>query len=202
MGLSTRTLIVVLCIAITSTLGFLAYILTKEFQKSLPSELNQSAPKSKTAFEGSEFLKVGQTPEATFILSDARTVSHKEMNCLAQNIYYEARGESILGMVGIAQITLNRADSKHRGKSTLCGVVHDDRQFSWANGSAKPRRLDKVSWQHSLHIAQLVLLGVRIRELDDAIYFHSRKIKQPKWSRDLPVNKTIGKHIYFGAVNG
>ena len=143
-------------------------------------------------------MKIGQTSGLTFTLSEARTVSHKEMQCLAKNIYHEARGEDIAGMMGVAQVTLNRADTQYRGKKTLCGVVHDSHQFSWTKDIQKTKKLDKPSWQQSLHIAQLVLLGVRIKEIEDSIYFHSHKIKSPIWTKNLSVNKKIGQHIYLG----
>ena len=120
------------------------------------------------------------------------------MQCLAKNIYHEARGEGIAGMMGVAQVTLNRADTQYRGKKTLCDVVHDSHQFSWTKDSQKTKKLDKPYWQQSLHIAQLVLLGVRIKEIEDSIYFHSHKIKSPIWTKNLSVNKKIGQHVYLG----
>jgi spore germination cell wall hydrolase CwlJ-like protein len=198
MSRTTQTLIMIYCIVVSLSMGFLAYFSFKEFQKPESTEQTQTAPKNKIAFEGSEFLKNIQTAEATFTLSAPRKVSHKDLICLAQNIYHEARGESILGMVGVAQITLNRADSHHRGKSTLCGVVYDPHQFSWVDHPAKPKKpRNKTAWQRSIDIARLVILGVRIRELDESLYYHSRKIKQPEWSKHLLTSQTIGKHIYF-----
>ena len=200
MGLSTRTLIAVYCIAVTLILGFLAYITIKEFQKPLPSELYQSTPKNKITFNGSELLKIRQPSEITFILGESRNVSHKEMLCLAKNIYHEARGEGFAGMIGVAQITVNRADTQYRNKKTLCDVVNDPNQFSWTSNK-KNKKLDKLSWQQSIHIAQLVILGIRIKEVNDSIYFHSNKIKSPKWIKDFPLNGQIGNHIYRGIIS-
>ena len=184
MGRPPLTLVAILCTAILILLGYLS-----------PLVHAQPNTKTKIGFSDSDFLKINQANELVFVLSEYRTASQKEMNCLAKNIYYEARGESIMGMISIAQITINRADIKHNGKQTLCGVIHDPGQFSWVNKTQK--RIDKKAWQQSIQVAQLVLLGVRIKGMNNALYFHSRKIKQPKWSLDLPVNKTIGNHIYF-----
>ena len=198
-----RSLLLMLYLSIAATLIFLCLILFNEFgSHDIPagssSEPVYTAPKNKIDFSQGEFLKIGQASGLTFILSEARTVSHKEMQCLANNIYHEARGEGIAGMMGVAQVTLNRADTQYRGKKTLCGVVHDSHQFSWTKDNQKTRKLDKPSWQQSLHIAQLVLLGVRIKEIEDSIYFHSHKIKSPIWTKNLSVNKKIGQHIYLG----
>ena len=198
-----RSLLLALYLSIAATLLFLCLILFNEFGTSVvpagsSSEPVYTAPKNKIDFSQGEFLKIGQASGLTFTLSEARTVSHKEMQCLAKNIYHEARGEGIAGMMGVAQVTLNRVDTQYRGKKTLCGVVHDSHQFSWTKDIQKTKKLDKPSWQQSLHIAQLVLLGVRIKEIEDSIYFHSHKIKSPIWTKNLSVNKKIGQHIYLG----
>lgn len=198
-----RSLLLAFYLSIAATLLFLCLILFKEFNTpKIPtgssSEPVYTAPKNKISLSEGDFMKIGQTSGLTFTLSEARTVSHKEMQCLAKNIYHEARGEGIAGMMGVAQVTLNRADTQYRGKKTLCGVVHDSHQFSWTKDIQKTKKLDKPSWQQSLHIAQLVLLGVRIKEIEDSIYFHSHKIKSPIWTKNLSVNKKIGQHIYLG----
>lgn len=198
-----RSLLLMLYLSIAATLIFLCLILFNEFGTPVvpvgsSSEPVYTAPKNKIDFSQGEFLKIGQASGLTFTLSEARTVSHKEMQCLAKNIYHEARGEGIAGMMGVAQVTLNRVDTQYRGKKTLCGVVHDSHQFSWTKDIQKTKKLDKPSWQQSLHIAQLVLLGVRIKEIEDSIYFHSHKIKSPIWTKNLSVNKKIGQHIYLG----
>lgn len=198
-----RALLLMLYLSIAATLIFLCLVLFKEFgTPAVPtgssSEPVYTAPKNKIDFSQEEFLKISQASGLTFILSEARTVSHKEMQCLAKNIYHEARGESIAGMMGVAQVTLNRADTEYRGKKTLCDVVHDTHQFSWTKDNQKTKKLDKSSWQQSQHIAQLVLLGVRIKEIEDSIYFHSHKIKSPSWTKNLSVNKKIGQHVYLG----
>lgn len=163
-------------------------------------EPDLSRPQTKIDLDMGEFLKIGQSNGLTFTLSESRTVSQKEMQCLAKNIYHEARGEGIAGMMGVAQVTLNRADSQHRGKDTLCSVVNDPNQFSWTK--KKPKRLDKMAWQQALHVAQLVLMGVRIEGLEEATHFHSMKSNPPHWSKKSSVNKTIGRHVYSGGVNG
>lgn len=203
MSPSIRTLLMLFYLSVSATLVCIVSLITIEYSKppitaGSYGEPHYILPKNKIDFSEGEFLKIGQASNLTFTLSEARTVSHKEMQCLAKNIYHEARGEGIAGMMGVAQVTLNRADTQYRGKKTLCGVVHDTHQFSWTQDIQKTKKLNKTSWQQSQHIAQLVLLGVRIKEIEDSIYFHSHKIKSPHWTRNLPINKTIGQHVYFG----
>ena len=209
MSRSTRNLLMLFYLAVSITLLYIVSWVTLEYQK--PSQVihvtgsldepRPQSPPTKIAFLGGEFLKISQSHGITFTLSEARNLSHKETQCLAKNIYHEARGEGLAGMVGVAQVTLNRADRQYRGKSSICGVVHDSNQFSWtADNQKRQKKLNQSSWQQSLHVAQLVLLGIRIKELEESIYFHSHKNKSPPWSKDLPINKRIGSHTYLGSI--
>jgi len=48
---------------------------------------------------------------------------HREMVCLAENIYFEARAESIEGKAAVANVTRNRVNSELFPNS-YCGVVY------------------------------------------------------------------------------
>ncbi len=49
--------------------------------------------------------------------------SIKEIRCMAQNIYFEARAESMLGKTAVGFVTINRVNDK-RFPNTVCEVVH------------------------------------------------------------------------------
>jgi len=55
-------------------------------------------------------------------LADRTKVNSDQAYCLAQNIYHEARGESIAGQFAVAHTTLNRVKSSAYPQ-TVCGVV-------------------------------------------------------------------------------
>ena len=79
----------------------------------------------------SEFLALLlmlQVPQPT--LKPVDRISSKERDCLAANIYYEARGESVKAQKAVAHVTLNRVKSKQYPK-TVCAVVLQNKQFSW-----------------------------------------------------------------------
>lgn len=196
MSASLRNLTVMFFLSATITLGFQSYLIITNLPTGSQNEPLKNIPEKEIQFSVDDFQKISQASGVKITLTDIRAVSQKEMHCLAKNIYHEARGENLVGMLGVAQITLNRADSNYRGKNTLCGVVHDPGQFSWVN-SKKHIRLNGASWQQSIHVAQIALLGIRIEELENSLYFHSRKINKPEWSKQLPVNTKIGNHIYM-----
>ena len=47
-----------------------------------------------------------------------------ELFCLAKNIYFEARAESVQGKMAVANVTKNRVESKNH-PDTYCGVVKE-----------------------------------------------------------------------------
>lgn len=127
---------------------------------------------------------------------DAIPLSSKDLHCLALNIYHEARGEPFAGRVGVAQVTLNRVQVKHRGVRTVCQAVYAHKQFSWTTKPGKSRHPQGSAWQDSLYVAQQVAQGLRIDALWDALYFHHRH-ERVYWTRTLRMQLAIGNHVYW-----
>ena len=120
-----------------------------------------------------------------------------ELECLAANIYHEARGESIHGQWLVAYVTKNRVDSP-RYPSTYCAVVKQPAQFSWYHGvELKPR--DKKAWEVSVSIALHFILGDPISQVDasrGAMYYHTISVK-PKWAKEKTYIGRVGKHLAY-----
>lgn len=133
---------------------------------------------------------------ATFASTPAGAkADSQEVLCLAKNIYFESRGESLAGKLAVAKVTLNR--TKHEDfPGTVCKVVYQPGQFSW---TAKKRHTitDYKAWQESLEIARDAL-ATGLTELRgfSAVYFHSGR-KPQGWSGRLIAK--IGKHRFYTA---
>jgi spore germination cell wall hydrolase CwlJ-like protein len=120
--------------------------------------------------------------------------SATDIDCLARNIYHEARGESIEGQLAVAQVTVNRVRSG-KFQPTVCGVVHAHRQFSWTLDKRKKIK-DSKAWQASKVIARAVLTqNIRLPNFE-ALYFHTHQVK-PRWNRNKQVVAVIGNHIFY-----
>ncbi len=137
-------------------------------------------------------IKFGETP-INYYYALAHTA--QDLNCLAKNIYFEARGESYKGKIAVAQVTLNRV--KHPGdfSKTICGVVYQPDQFSWTS-LPKQAIIDKKQWEECLHIARGVLHGKIFLDDFNALYFHAHHVK-PYWRKSKQHIRTIGKHIFY-----
>ena len=122
----------------------------------------------------------------------------KEMNCLAENIYYEAGSESFEGKLAVAQVTLNRVNSGQFAKS-ICDVVYqktgETYQFSWV-GMHKYAK-DKYRWEESQIVAKKAMTEPVAHALllkQNALYYHANYVN-PKWK--LQKVTQIGNHIFY-----
>lgn len=122
----------------------------------------------------------------------------QSLDCLTENIYFEAAGSNVESKISVGQITLNRLSSGKYG-NTVCKVVHSPSQFSWT--ISKPRALrvrDKVAYNESREVAKKVLLeGFRLPSITKATYYHTDYIPQPYWARNMRKVAKIGSHIFY-----
>ena len=59
-----------------------------------------------------------------------RSYTADEKACLAKNIYFEAKNQSMKGQIAVALVTMNRVRSVYY-PSNVCDVVYEHLQFSW-----------------------------------------------------------------------
>lgn len=121
----------------------------------------------------------------------------KDVECLAKNIYFESRGESQLGQIAVALVTINRVEST-KYADTICGVVYQKGQFSWTQN---PTRLTSASaWQDAVEIAKQALNGAYDNLMPDfeALYFHSAKLRGIGCyhKKRRPQIVKIGNHVF------
>lgn len=130
----------------------------------------------------------------------------KQIECLATNIYWEARGENIDGQVAVAQVTLNRSNHPDF-PDTICEVVYQKNiinsklvcQFSWyCEKTYKEQPIRQVSYSAAKAVAVAVFDGYKIDKLKNALYFHAVYIN-PQWKRKKIA--TIGRHIFYAGRN-
>lgn len=122
------------------------------------------------------------------------TQKHRELQCLAKNIYFESRGEPFHGKIAVAQVTLNRVQHDTNFKSTICGVVYENKQFSWTDSKLSVK--DKEAWNESVKIAQAVVAGTLRLPNFDALYFHTKQV-YPHWRKSKKIVRVIGNHIFY-----
>lgn len=125
------------------------------------------------------------------------SLSKKDMDCLAKNIFHEAGVEDRAGKIAIAQVTLNRVKDGRWGKS-VCDVVYAKAQFSWT--LQKKRRWAKPNgplWDESVNVAHEFARGHRVKGIEQSVFYHTDYIEQPKWAREMKIVHKVGQHIFY-----
>lgn len=121
--------------------------------------------------------------------------------CLALNMFFEARSESLEGQLMIAEVTLNRVASD-RYPNTVCEVVWQDKQFSWTHDGIHddPTRmsyLDRVAWKEIKKAAVFIL-----KDPDstlpgiEATHYHADYV-QPYWASEMEYLGKVGNHLFY-----
>jgi len=140
-----------------------------------------------------------QDARAEAVLSD---ITDEDRYCLQQNIYFEARNQSVAGQVAVAWVTMNRVNAKHY-PSSICGVVWQNKQFSWTHDGLpdRPGRnvLEQRAWEDAGLIADVVLLDWahgRISPVEHATHYHADYVK-PYWANSYTRVAVVDNHIFY-----
>ena len=127
---------------------------------------------------------------------------NKQIICIAKNIYYEAAKESHEGKLAVAQVTINRANSK-RYPSDFCGVVYQKTgvtcQFTWTCENVSPVK-DSYAWEECLMVARKALTENKLHDTiyrTQAMYYHNTSVN-PAWK--LKYVAKIGNHLFYTRV--
>ena len=128
----------------------------------------------------------------------------KQVDCLTENILFEAGKESKQGQVAVALVTLNRVASRNYA-SDVCGVVHQKTngvcQFSWvceAEHSARRLTLLNSSVYNEVRsVAINVIMNYETMKdiTKGATYYHADYVN-PRWPNMIRLTQ-IGRHIFY-----
>jgi N-acetylmuramoyl-L-alanine amidase len=127
-----------------------------------------------------------------------------DLQCLAENVYFESRGEPINGQYAVAEVTLNRTRAPNF-PHTICGVVHEMRwdtgrkryvaDFSWTElGAMSPD--DDPAWKRAMVVATATYDETRDPIVPDALFYHSTSVR-PGWAKTRTAITTIGNHVFY-----
>jgi N-acetylmuramoyl-L-alanine amidase len=137
-------------------------------------------------------------------LEAAREAERRNLECLAKNVYFEARGEPRAGMVAVAEVTMNRKASRPYPDS-ICGVVYQKNwdplrgryvgAFSWTEFDVLPAPGGEA-WGQALAVAEAVYYRRVAPTLQGALHFHATHIR-PEWAKERKLVARIGRHVFY-----
>jgi len=146
-----------------------------------------------------------------------------EAYCLAENIYFESRSDSVAGQVAVADVVLNRVRDR-RYPATICEVVKQGPvkeswktrqdpdladhervyfpvrnmcQFSWYCDGKAENIADKTAWAQAQYIAYTLIYSEKYRGITEgSTHYHAHYVK-PSWARELQYVGSIDSHKFY-----
>lgn len=170
------------------------------------ARLDQAGSPAASASAVSLMLRPGLGPEGAAgrmrFASIGALDGARDLDCLTQAVYYEARGESDRGQAAVAQVVLNRVRHPAFPK-TICAVVFQgsgarkaDCQFSFVCDGSMRQTRDEAAWEKAQHVAARALSGVVVANIGAATHFHAVSITRD-WGDGLVKVATVGMHVFY-----
>jgi spore germination cell wall hydrolase CwlJ-like protein len=142
-----------------------------------------------------------KTPAERLGLNDDRLRAKSE-KCLAEAVYFEARGEAVRGQIAVAQVVLNRAFSGFY-PNTVCAVVfqskyhHSVCQFTFACESNTDVIREPDMWERARKIAKAMLDGlIWLPEVGKSTHYHAYYVR-PSWVGEMKKLYRFGVHTFY-----
>lgn len=133
--------------------------------------------------------------------SRPKATGGEQFACLAEALYFEARGETVKGQFAVAEVILNRVKSA-QFPNTLCGVINQGTgrkyqcQFTYTCDGYKEVINEKKAYQRVAKVARAALDGLKTELTDGATYYHTTAVR-PRWSRVFTNTTRIGMHVFY-----
>ncbi|MGR3541063.1 MAG: cell wall hydrolase [Hasllibacter sp.] len=137
-----------------------------------------------------------------FLSEIAAPALDDEGACLAEAIYYEARGEPVRGQFAVAEVILNRVEDG-QFPDTICEVVNQGTgrlnacQFSYTCDGIPERMAERPAARRAEAIAHLTMRRIAPNDLTQgALYYHADYV-DPYWADSFFETAKIGVHIFY-----
>jgi hypothetical protein len=127
----------------------------------------------------------------------------KAEKCLADAVYFEARGEPLRGQEAVAQVVMNRVFSGYY-PNNVCGVVYQNAshylacQFTFACEHKDLNRIDEPDmWAQAKRIAKDELEGkIWLADIGHATHYHAYWV-HPSWVHEMTRLYKLGVHTFY-----
>jgi spore germination cell wall hydrolase CwlJ-like protein len=121
--------------------------------------------------------------------------------CLAEALYFEARGETVKGQFAVAEVINNRVASE-RFPDSLCAVIKQGTgrkyqcQFTYTCDGRKDVIAEKAAYEQVAKVARAVIDGAVKDLTNGATHYHTTRVR-PSWSKVYTQTAKIGVHLFY-----
>jgi spore germination cell wall hydrolase CwlJ-like protein len=126
----------------------------------------------------------------------------KAEKCLANAVYFEARGEPVRGQIAVAQVVMNRVFSPFY-PNDVCGVVYQNAnrhlacQFTFACDGIPDVVTEPDAWVRAQRIAKDMLDGkLWMPEVAKSTHYHAYWV-HPSWVGEMKKMYKLGVHTFY-----
>ena len=194
---------------VVASLIFLPQILSSDTQKETIDKLEKFEQKTISNLDSWDvahffgLTKVRRPSEWTSskLLSLPVPKSDKQMSCLAEALYFEARGEPIKGQLAVGEVILNRVeDTRYPG--SICKVVNQGTgrrfacQFTYTCDGKLESVHERKPYEMALKIAKILMTTHDRKMTKGSTHYHSNYVN-PKWSKKFERVAKFGRHIFY-----
>ena len=190
-------------------LVFLPQILSADTQRKVIDKLEKFEQKNIGNLEPWDvahlfgLTKVRQPSEWTIskLLSLPVPKSGKQMSCLAEALYFEARGEPITGQLAVGEVILNRVEDS-RYPSSICKVINQGTgrrfacQFTYTCDGKLETVHERKAYEMALKLAKILITTHDRKLTKGSTHYHSNYVN-PKWSKKFERVAKYGRHIFY-----
>lgn len=148
------------------------------------------------------WLKTAAGCLMVLFLNGAQGGLERQIECVALNIYFEARNEPEAGRRAVAHVVLNRRRDA-RWPDTSCAVIAQGWpedgilcQFSWVCDGRSDTPRATAHWRDALVMAKQVYWGRSADPTGGAYWYHADYVA-PAWRKQLRRGPKIGRHIFY-----
>lgn len=154
---------------------------------------------------------VSTVQASTLPLSNLSSV---QLECLYDNIYFEARNQPIAGQLAVMFVTLNRVKDD-RFPDTICEVVYQGAhkpswkdpeklipirhkcQFSWYCDGLSDQINNAKAYEQIVTLVKKTLITKKIIDITDGATFYHADYVKPAWAKTKKKTVEIEDHIFY-----
>lgn len=134
-------------------------------------------------------------------IESTAAISKKQLNCLTEAVYHEARGETVAGQRLVAKTILQRTKSKDF-PNTVCGVISQKSQFSYRSkrGSRAAAAIKEPATYKKIESLMKKEATNFTPSKSNPLYFYNPRKANPSWAKRMRVVKRSGNHVFLRPI--
>ena len=147
-----------------------------------------------------------------FQMYNLTAYDREQITCLAENMYFEALGQPMEGLVAVALVTYNRVKAEEF-PDTLCDVIKQANyhnlhgkmvlsinfcQFSWYCDGKEDVITNRREYDRIYDLAREFYISkdFNLDITDGALFYHANYVS-PSWSKTFSKTTEIGDHLFY-----